>query len=63
MGFDAWRLIGELASTRAAGGEPVAGMTGRLTVDAAGRVRRGLDWAVIGTDGQARPLPPPSPEL
>ncbi|MBS0375484.1 MAG: penicillin-binding protein activator [Proteobacteria bacterium] len=63
MGFDAWRLIGELAAARTAGAEPVAGMTGRLTVDTAGRVRRGLDWAVIGTDGQARPLPPPSPEL
>lgn len=63
MGFDAWRLIGELATAQGPVAEPIAGMTGRLTVDAAGRVRRGLDWAVIGSDGQARPLPPPNPEL
>ncbi len=63
MGFDAWRLIGELATAQGPLTEPVAGMTGRLTVDAAGRVHRGLDWAVIGSDGQSRPLPPPNPEL
>jgi uncharacterized protein len=63
MGFDAWRLIGELATAQGPQTEPVAGMTGRLTVDTTGRVHRGLDWAVIGSDGQARPLPPPNPEL
>ncbi|MBS0396079.1 MAG: penicillin-binding protein activator, partial [Proteobacteria bacterium] len=63
MGFDAWRLISELWGATGPIREPVAGMTGRLTVDADGRVRRGLDWAVIGGDGQARPLPPPNPEL
>ena len=63
MGFDSWRLIGELATAETPVAEPIAGMTGRLTVDAAGRVHRGLDWAVIGSDGQARPLPPPNPEL
>ena len=63
MGFDAWRLISELSLPPGPQPEPIAGMTGRLTVDGAGRVRRGLDWAVIGTDGQARPLPPPNPEL
>lgn len=63
MGFDAWRLIGELATAEGPVTEPIAGMTGRLTVDATGRVRRGLDWAVIGGDGQVRPLPPPNPEL
>ena len=59
MGFDTWRLMGVLSSTHLPISEPVAGMTGRLTVDAAGRVRRGLDWAIVGNDGQARPLPPP----
>ncbi|HXQ64654.1 MAG TPA: penicillin-binding protein activator, partial [Steroidobacteraceae bacterium] len=59
MGFDAWRLVPELGTARGAITEPLAGMTGRLTVDAAGRVRRGLDWAVVGSDGQVRPLPPP----
>jgi uncharacterized protein len=63
MGFDTWRLIGELATAQRPMAEPIAGMTGRLTVDDAGRVRRGLDWAIIGGDGQARPLPPPSPPL
>ena len=62
MGFDAWRLIGVLSDNRGPGAEPVAGMTGRLTVDAGGRVRRGLDWAIVGADGQARPLPPPGSE-
>jgi uncharacterized protein len=63
MGFDAWRLLSELATARGPVSEPIAGMTGRLTVDAAGRVHRGLDWAIIGLDGQARPLPAPNPEL
>jgi outer membrane PBP1 activator LpoA protein len=63
MGFDSWRLIGVLKDARVPVSEPVAGMTGRLTVDAAGRVRRGLDWAVVGSDGRARLLPPPEPEL
>ena len=62
MGFDAWRLIGVLKDGRAQIAEPVPGMTGRLSVDAAGRVRRGLDWAIVGADGQARPLPPPGSE-
>jgi outer membrane PBP1 activator LpoA protein len=63
MGFDAWRLVGVLKDGQVPITEPVAGMTGRLTVDAAGRVRRGLDWAIVGGDGQARPLPAPGSEL
>ena len=62
MGFDAWRLVGVLSDNRGPGAEPVPGMTGRLTVDAGGRVRRGLDWAIVGADGQARPLPAPGAE-
>jgi outer membrane PBP1 activator LpoA protein len=62
MGFDAWRLISELKDARGPVTEPIAGMTGRLTVDAAGRVRRGLDFAIVGGDGQPRPLPPPAAE-
>jgi len=58
MGFDAWRLIGVLRDARGPITEPIPGMTGRLTVDAGGRVRRGLDWAIVGSDGQAHPLPP-----
>jgi outer membrane PBP1 activator LpoA protein len=59
MGFDAWRLISELKDAHVPIVEPLPGMTGRLTVDAGGRVRRGLDWAIVGSDGQIRPLPPP----
>jgi outer membrane PBP1 activator LpoA protein len=63
MGFDSWRLIGILKDPHLPILDPVAGMTGRLTVDTAGRVRRGLDWAIVGADGQARPLAAPDPEL
>jgi outer membrane PBP1 activator LpoA protein len=58
MGFDAYRLVGALRDPAALAGTPVAGLTGRLTLDADGRIRRTLDWAVIGPDGQPRPLPP-----
>lgn len=57
MGFDAYRLVAELKEPGVALSEPIAGMTGRLTVDADGRVRRGLEWATIGADGQPRALP------
>ncbi len=62
MGFDSWRLVGVLKDARLPVSEPLAGMTGRLTVDAGGRVRRGLDWAIVGGNGLARPLPPPELE-
>lgn len=63
MGFDAWRLVAALREARGPIIEPLPGMSGRLTVDAAGRVRRGLDWAMIGGNGQLRPLPPPATDL
>ena len=63
MGFDAWRLIAELKDASGPVIEPLAGMTGRLTIDETGRVRRGLDFAVIGADGRPRPLPPVEPAL
>ena len=36
---------------------PLAGVTGRLAVDAQGRVRRELDWAQI-VGGRISPWPP-----
>ncbi len=62
MGFDTWRLVGAFATASGPIREPLAGMTGRLTIDAAGRVRRKLDWATVGPDGEARPLPARSPD-
>jgi outer membrane PBP1 activator LpoA protein len=59
MGYDSLRLVGLLAGAGGSGAEPLAGLTGRLSVDRGGRVRRGLDFAVFGGDGQIRPLGPP----
>jgi outer membrane PBP1 activator LpoA protein len=63
MGCDAYRLVGEIAGARAPFAQPVAGMTGRLTLDEDRRVRRELDFAQI-RGGQPRLLAisePPSP--
>jgi len=59
MGADAWLLATEF---RRAGGpprEPLIGVTGRLSVDAGGRVHRSLDCVIIDADGRPRALPPP----
>jgi outer membrane PBP1 activator LpoA protein len=60
FGYDAFRLIGELRRLRGGGSTPVPGLTGRLSVDGAGRVRRELDWAQV-VDG--RPVSPPPPPV
>ena len=57
FGYDAFRLVGELQRLRGKTASPLPGLTGRLTVDNEGRVRRELDWAQI-VDGRAAPLPP-----
>jgi outer membrane PBP1 activator LpoA protein len=68
MGFDAFRLVEHLETGERSGdataapvsthaGDPIAGLTGRLTVGPDGRIRRTLDWAAIGPDGRPRPLP------
>jgi hypothetical protein len=59
MGYDALRLAGLLYAARGGSIEPLAGLSGRLTLDRGGRVRRALDFAVFGADGQVRPLAPP----
>ncbi len=55
FGFDAYRLVPALRSGYLAGGTELAGMTGQLRLDDLGRIRRGLDWAVI-RDGVPNPL-------
>ncbi len=55
FGFDAYRLVPALRSGYLAGGTELAGVTGRLRLDDLGRIRRGLDWAVI-RDGVPSPL-------
>ncbi|HXV41366.1 MAG TPA: penicillin-binding protein activator [Steroidobacteraceae bacterium] len=60
FGYDAFRLIGELRRLRGGGSSPLPGLTGRLSVDGAGRVRRELDWAQV-VDG--RPVSPPPPPV
>ncbi len=57
FGYDAFRMIGELKRLRGNTSTPLPGLTGRLAVDAHGRVRRELDWAQV-VDGKPVPLPP-----
>ncbi len=58
FGYDAFRLIGELRRLRSGNSTPLPGVTGRLAVDAQGRVHRELDWAqIVG----GRPVPWPQP--
>ncbi|MEX0735677.1 MAG: penicillin-binding protein activator [Steroidobacteraceae bacterium] len=56
FGYDAFRIIGELRRLRAGSSTPLPGVTGRLSVDGQGRVRRELDWAQI-TGGRPVPWP------
>ncbi|MGH8198336.1 MAG: penicillin-binding protein activator [Steroidobacteraceae bacterium] len=63
FGYDAFRIIGELRRLRAGSSTPLPGVTGRLSVDGQGRVRRELDWAQIA-GGRPVPWPqalPPAP--
>ncbi len=55
FGFDAYRLIPILRSGVRGTASAIGGVTGRLTIDPQGRVRRELDWAEI-RDGQPRML-------
>jgi uncharacterized protein len=61
FGYDAWQLIPELVGrdARRSTNEMIDGVTGRLLIDADGRIRRDLDWARI-RDGKPRLLPPSS---
>jgi outer membrane PBP1 activator LpoA protein len=55
FGFDAYRIIPILKAGRFGSGNAVPGMTGLLSIDAKGRVRRELEWARV-TDGKAAPI-------
>lgn len=57
FGFDAYRLIPLLKQPSTARLDAIAGMTGRLTLDAGGRVRRDLDWVEMHS-GQPRLIGP-----
>jgi uncharacterized protein len=46
-GFDAYRLVPGLRSKSPADASPISGLTGKLHLDAQGRIRRDLDWAQI----------------
>jgi outer membrane PBP1 activator LpoA protein len=54
MGFDAYRLIGELRVPDPLT-PPVAGMTGRLSLGHDGRIHRALDWGQVQSDGSVQP--------
>ena len=64
LGYDAYRLIPHVYNTALPMETPVPGLSGTLTVDVTGRVRRELDWARI-VDGKVVPeaLPVPDPVL
>lgn len=59
FGYDAFRLIGELGRLRSGGSTPLPGLTGRLSMDRAGHVRRDLDWAQVVNGRPVSPPPPP----
>jgi outer membrane PBP1 activator LpoA protein len=54
FGFDAYRLVPMLKAGKVGNAHAIPGMTGLLSVDDKGRVRRELDWARV-SDG--KPLP------
>jgi len=63
FGFDAYRLLAALraappGTTAAQTGMPVDGLTGELSIDAGGRVRRELEWAQL-RNGQPHLLAQP----
>jgi outer membrane PBP1 activator LpoA protein len=55
FGFDAYRIVPLLRAGKFGSAHTVPGMTGLLSVDDKGRVRRELDWARV-SDGKAMPL-------
>lgn len=55
FGFDAYRIVPLLKAGKFGSTNAIPGMTGLLSIDANGRVRRELDWARV-TDGKPVPL-------
>lgn len=60
FGFDAYRLVPLLKAGRFGSANAVPGMTGLLSVDSRGRIRRELDWARV-VDG--RPVQVDAPQV
>lgn len=57
MGFDAYNLVGPLFASRGVLEREIDGATGRLYMDADGRIHRRLPWAVF-RGGEVVPLSP-----
>jgi len=55
FGFDAYRLVPLLKAGKFGNAHAVPGMTGLLSIDSKGRVRRELDWAQVAS-GKPTPL-------
>jgi outer membrane PBP1 activator LpoA protein len=55
FGFDAYRMVPLLKAGKFGASHAIPGMTGLLSVDDKGRVRRELDWAQVSA-GKATPL-------
>ncbi len=55
FGFDAYRLVPLLKAGKFGNAYAVPGMTGLLSIDSTGRVRRELDWAQVA-GGKPKPL-------
>lgn len=55
FGFDAYRLVPLLKAGKFGSDHAIPGMTGLLSIDSKGRVRRELDWAHVA-GGKASPL-------
>ncbi len=55
FGFDAYRLVPLLKAGRFGREHAIPGMTGLLSIDDSGKVRRDLDWAQVSR-GKAMPL-------
>lgn len=51
LGFDAWNLIGQLAQMRALPSLNAQGMTGQLSVNSAGIVKRKFLWGIYNRNG------------
>jgi outer membrane PBP1 activator LpoA protein len=58
FGFDAYRLVPLLKAGKFGSSNAVPGMTGLLSVDSKGRVRRELDWARVS---EGKPVPVGAP--
>jgi hypothetical protein len=55
FGFDAYRIVPLLKAGKFGSANAIPGMTGLLSIDTQGRVRRELDWARV-MDGKPSPL-------